>query len=108
MLQMTFLRRPFCIPAYNGLTLFLFRLSPRAASPRASPRIDPDANLDDTHREIVRESDRIRKEMERERRAKSPTRDVRERSPTRTYLNLTSTPKVYYSFHISLSNVFWR
>ncbi|XP_052800428.1 golgin subfamily A member 4-like isoform X2 [Mya arenaria] len=67
-------------------------------SPRSQVTVStrPD---DDTHREIVRESDRIRREMERERRSKSssPERDVhRDRSPTRTYLSLTSQPKNLY------------
>ena len=68
---------------------------------------------DETHQEIVRESDRIRREMEKERRSKStppaPGRELhtalpaqareshRDRSPTRTYLAVTSQPKVRLS-----------
>ena len=47
----------------------------------------------ETRRQIARESDKIRREMERERRAKSMS-PGRERSPTRTYLTLTQSPKV--------------
>ena len=49
--------------------------------------------LNETHKEIERETDRIRREMEKERRSRSQPA-VRERSPTRTYLSLTSMPKV--------------
>ena len=58
-------------------------------------------SIDETRMEIARESERIRREMEKERRSKSPTpaRDkpppARDRSPTRTFLTLTTVPKVY-------------
>ncbi|KAH3894089.1 hypothetical protein DPMN_018247, partial [Dreissena polymorpha] len=68
-------------------------ISPRSQDTTFLKSGDRDA---ETHREIVRESDRIRREMERERRSKtnSPDRELlRDRSPTRTYLTLTSQPK---------------
>ncbi|XP_053375093.1 trichohyalin-like isoform X6 [Mercenaria mercenaria] len=54
-----------------------------------------DESVDETRRQIARESDKIRREMERERRAKSMS-PGRDRSPTRTYLTLTQTPKTVY------------
>ncbi|XP_052256598.1 myosin heavy chain, cardiac muscle isoform-like isoform X2 [Dreissena polymorpha] len=71
-------------------------ISPRSQDTTFLKSGDRDA---ETHREIVRESDRIRREMERERRSKtnSPDRELlRDRSPTRTYLTLTSQPKSLY------------
>ena len=64
---------------------------------------DSGNSIDETHLEIARESERIRREMEKERRSKSmsPTRDKppppRDRSPTRTFLTLTTMPKVLFS-----------
>ncbi|KAL4223887.1 hypothetical protein ACF0H5_017350 [Mactra antiquata] len=55
----------------------------------------PDEEVEAARREIARESDKIRREMERERRAKSMS-PLRDRSPTRTYLTLTQSPKTLY------------
>jgi hypothetical protein len=62
-------------------------------SPRSTPVIQDEGTDAETCRQIARESDKIRREMERERRAKSMS-PGRECSPTRTYLTLTQSPKV--------------